>query len=181
MHAFLSLPAPVLPNAFLYEVIFASILGVVLALVAMFPLLRRRQFAAILILIGISEFFIFAYYGYYTIPVEVFIISFVTIISGIIIPIFYVTRKLLSKKGVRLLLIFSGCVEFALGAISLLYARWGIYNEYVLSIFRENGELLFLGSMLATIGAYSFAVGASAFATKPKNMATKCPLTQGDR
>jgi len=169
MRALLSIPVPILPNAFLYEVAFVSILGVVLELVAAFPLLRRLQFATVLVFIGMVESSIIANLGYAT-PAGVFVIIFVTIISGIIIPIFYVTRKLLSRKGVRLLLVFSGCVEFALGAISLLYARWGIYNEYVLSIFRENGELLFLGSMLATIGVYSFAVGASAFATKPKNM-----------
>ena len=156
MQAFLSLPAPVLPNAFLVEVIFASILGVVLASVAMFPLLRRRQFAAILILIGISEFFIFAYYGYYTIPVEVFIISFVTIISGIIIPIFYAARRLLSKKGGKLLLIFSGCVELALGAIRLLYIVWWELPE------------LYPSALLATVGIYSIAVGTFLLMTRPK-------------
>ena len=156
MHAFLSLPAPVLPNAFLYEVIFTSILVVVLVLVAMFPLLRKRQFAAMLILIGIFEFFIFAYYGYYTIPVEVFIISFVTIISGIIIPIFYATRRLLSKKRSKLLLIFSGCVELALGAIRLLYIVWWELPE------------LYPSAVLATVGIYSLAVGTFLLMTRPK-------------
>jgi hypothetical protein len=156
MHALLSIPVPVLPNAFLYEVAFASILGAVLALVAVSPSLRRRQFAVVLIPIGIIEFFILAYYSYYTIPAIVFIIPFITILSGIIVPIFYATRRMLSKKGVKFLLVFSGCVELALGVIRLLYIRYWELPE------------LYPSALLATVGIYSLAIGTFLIMAKPK-------------
>ena len=147
---------PVLPNAFLYEVAFVGILGAVLALVAFSPSLRRRQFAAVLIFVGIIEFFVLAYLSYYTIPARVFIVPFITILSGIIVPIFYATRQMLNKKGVKLFLVFSGCVELSLGALRLLYIRYWEFPE------------LYPTAILATVGVYSLAVGAFLLIIKPK-------------
>ena len=156
MNALLSIPVPVLPYAFLYEVAFASILGVVLALVAISSSLRRRQFAAVLIPIGIIEFFILAYFSYYTIPARVFIIPLMTISSGIIVPIFFATRRMFNKKGAKLLLVFSGCVELGLGVVRLPYIRYWELPELYPSV------------ILATVGIYSLAVGAFLIMAKPK-------------
>jgi hypothetical protein len=120
MYALLSLPPSVLPNAFLYVIAFASVLAVVLALIAIFPLLRKKQLALILLPIGYVEF-VTLFNPRYNASLVGFVIVLVTIISGIVIPIFYATRKLFSKTPVKLLLVLTGGVYFlAIGAAALL-------------------------------------------------------------
>jgi hypothetical protein len=170
MFALLSLPPPILPNAFLYEIVYACILAIVLALVATFSSLRRRQFALVLILIGFVEFAIILNTRF-TVPIEALIISFVTIISGILVPIFYITRRQLIKTKVKLFLILSGCTALLLGVISLSYIDvWGYFDGNVFVILRVNEELLLLGIVLVAVGIYFVIIGTAMFLIKPRTI-----------
>ncbi len=157
-------PPYVLPNAILYDVTFIGILALVLEFVALLPVLRRTYFAAVLILVGIIEGIIVSSSGY-SLPLEQPGIPFVTILSGFIIPIFYRIRTFLSRKRVQFLLIFSGCLESALGALCLFNLDI-VGAPYVngFLIMSLNVELYLIGILLATVGVYSLAVGMFLFA-----------------
>ncbi len=164
-----TMPPPVLPNAFLYEAAFIIMLAVVLDLVALLPLLRRIYFGAVLILIGIVEFALIAN-PRYNIALEVFTIPLITVISGVVIPVFYATRRFFSRKVGKLLLILSACIELALGIISFLYIDlWGYFTENVFDVLRVNENFLILGIILVTVAVYSLVVGIFSSMVKPKS------------
>jgi hypothetical protein len=167
MRALLSLPPHFLPYAFLHD---AAFIGILAAVLVFFLIFKRPYFSAFLILVGVFEISIIARIGY-SIPLELypFGIPFITIVSGIIIPIFYVIRQLLTKKMGKLLLIFSGGVEMILGAISLLYMDVvGFPYENGFLVVHVNFQLFLLGTVLSTVAAYSIAFGTFLFVTKPK-------------
>ena len=150
-----------MPNAILYDVTYVAILALVLGLVALIPLLRRIYFAVVLIPLGFVEFWLVSNAGY-SVPLELhpFGIPFVTLLSGIVVIVFYTIRRILSNKMAKLLLISSGCVELALGVISLLNLDVvGFPYENGFLVVRLNFQLFLLGSILSTVGIYSLAVG----------------------
>ena len=155
-------PPPVLPNAILYDAAFVTVLVLVLGLVALVPLLRRIYFAAVLIPIAFVEFYIVVS-AEYSLPLELttFGIPFVTLLSGIIVVVLYAIRRILRKKIANFLLISSGCIELALGAISLLNLDVvGFPYENGFYVVDLNYQLFLLGSILSTVGIYSLIFGA---------------------
>ncbi len=153
--------AQVLPNAILYDAAFSIVLGLILELEALIPPLRRNYFALILMPTGFVEYFIVGQSNY-SIPLELslFGIPFVTILSGIIVTGLYAARHYFDKKKIRLLLVFSGCLEIALGAFSFLHldlAGFPYQNSF--TVWSVNYQSFFLGTLLSTVGVYSFVVG----------------------
>jgi len=138
-----------MPNALVYIVAFAIILAAVLLLAAISNSFRKLYLATLLIPIGIFELSIVEYYisNAYYIPHEIFIICFGTVTSGIVIPLFYAARNLLSKTAVRILLFISGWVELALGLNRLpsFVYFYPFYDVVLLIVF-------------ATIGIYSIVI-----------------------
>jgi hypothetical protein len=151
VHALLSIPVPFMPNAFLFQITVSGILVAFLALVAFSQSFRRYQFALFLIPAGILEFLIVSYYSYYEyyVPTFTFILSFVTVTSGIMVPILYAMRRLLSRAIVRILLFLSGLVELSIGVNTLFYYfRWYVPSDFDLFVYTS----------LATVGIYSMVV-----------------------
>ncbi len=141
-------PLPALPLPFWVACV--GVLALFFVLVAFSKSFRRLQLAAFLIPIGVIEFSFVGYYYasiLYHIPGEASFFCFVTIISGIIIPILFAARSLLSKTVVRMLLFVSGWVEIAIGARAL-FPVW----------FTPSFFDFLSGIGLATVGIYSIVV-----------------------
>ncbi len=143
MQMFLSIAMPVM--SMLYVFVFAAILIMVLALVAISKSFRRFHLVALLIPIGIIEVAIISYYSAnsYYISHQVYLISYGTITSGITIPVLYAIRSLLNKTVARIML-------FSLGLIALLLAiDWLPSFKY----FYPLSNVIFV-IVSATIGIY---------------------------
>jgi hypothetical protein len=148
--------APPLPYGYLWEILFAAILGVNWVLAIKYPSFGKR-WILLLFVVGVAEMiFSFSTHGY-NILLTGLIIGLVTAYSGFIIPALYLAKLDLRKKQTKILFILSGCLELILGSIGILTA----FN------FGLDPFILYFG--LLTTGFYSLIVGfASLFFTKPK-------------
>ncbi len=158
-------PPPVLPNALGYDIIFIDVLAVVLALIVLFPILRKYCFAGILIPIGYYELNILIN-SRYSPPLEPMGLVYATIASGIILFIFSLIRPIFNVKVIKLFLILSGCIELIIATISLLNLNivgFPYINGFLILNF--NYELFLRGVVLIPIGIYSLVVGAFLFVT----------------
>jgi hypothetical protein len=161
--ALLSMP-PYLPDAFVFEIIFSSILAVSFILFAKYSFLRKHAF--FLFPVGFLEL-MFSWGNAFT---EGIIIGFVTLIGGMMLPMFNAIRLQLNKKSVKLSLILLGCVGILVGAISLYYSELKavFYHSTILTI-HAKGELLLLGIVLLTVGFYSSIIGIASLIVKANN------------
>jgi hypothetical protein len=165
MRSLLSIPVPFIPYAFASMVIFALILVADLVLVAFSKSFRRKQLTAFLVPIGIIVLSLVGYYSAlsYYIPHQIIILGFITVTTGTAIPILYAERSLLGTTRARLLLSFSGLVEFALGLNRLSsFTYFYPFSDVVLVI------------VFSTVGTYSIAASAlSACAQKIRDSLTQ--------
>ncbi len=158
-------PPPVLPNTLGYDIIFIDVLAVVLVLIVLFPILRKYCFAGILIPIGYYELNILIN-SRYSPPLEPMGLVYATIASGIILFIFSLIRPIFNFKGIKLFLIFSGCIELIIAAISLLNLNIvGVPYINGFLIINFNYELFLRGTVLIPLAIYSLVVGAFLFVT----------------
>ncbi len=158
-----SIPVPIMPSSFFYIVVFTVILAMVLVSVMISKSFRKLYLATFLIPIGIIELSIISYYSSnsYYIPHQVFMVSFATITTGIIIPVLYATRSLLNKTVARIML-------FSLGLIALLLAfDWLPSFKY----FYPLSDVIFV-IVSATIGIYFIVTSILLSAKKQHNTTT---------
>lgn len=155
-------PLPILPHVFLYFLAFTMILAAVLLLVARSRSFRRMQLAILLFPIGLIELSIITFYVAfaYIVPRSIYILCFATIISGIVIPIFYAARRFLSHPLIRIGLFFFGGVVLAFG-LNRFAQFWHAYS----SPFE-----LFLIAGTATAGIYLIAASVALSATNRNNV-----------
>ena len=149
--------APPMPYGYLWEILFAAILGISLALAIKYPSFGKK-WILLLFLLGVAEMAFSTNTGGYGILVAGLIIGLVTAYSGFIVPVLYLAKIHLRRNRTKILFIISGCLELVLGAI-------GVVTGFFFGI---NPFLLYFG--LLTIGIYSLIAGtASLFYAKLTN------------
>ena len=155
-------PPHVLPNAFLYEIIFVTILAISFVLLAKYS--SFRKFAPFLVLVGIVELA----FSLGTAFMEGMIISFVTIIGGAIIPALSATKLRLSSNSVKFSIILAGCAELILGFVSLYFSgqKWWVYQFVIGFSINGRGYLLLVGMVLLILGVYTSIIGTAIFFAK---------------
>ncbi len=164
--------APYTPYSFVYGIAFVGVLAVILLLVGMIPLLRRLYFAAVLVPVGVAEFFILPHSGaLYTVPPEVYTLPFIAMASGFAVPVLYGIRRFLGRKHARLMLIVLGCSEVALGAVVLFFMpllSGGVGGDQRVFTYLDS-RFLVLGVVLVTVAVYALVVGTFLYLAKSKN------------
>lgn len=135
---------------------FATSLVVFLALMAQYS--SFRKYARLLILLGIIE----AVFSIASAFIEGFFIGLTTAFAGFLIPAAYALKPRFSKNQFALLT-FSGCLELAVGTISL-YFRFFVWADVLMVL------LVTVGSCSLTVGIASFFIAKPPKAsTAPKN------------
>lgn len=158
MFAPLVMVAPPMPYGYLWEILFAVIIGVSLILAIKYPSFGKKWFLLLFIL-GIAEMAFSTITVGYNILVAGLIIGLVTSYSGFFVPALYFSKIHLRRKRTKMLFALSGCLELVLGTL-------GVITGFFFGI---NPFILYFGLLI--IGIYSLIVGiASLFYAKLTNV-----------